>query len=123
VLAKQLPLIILAVLFVGLIMFNRRNKQRAAAADLARRQGMHPGTQVMTTSGLYGTVISVNQMDGTALLSIAPGVEVKWTVTALREVAELPPQYRDAVESGSAGVDGRPIPGTSADGSDLHDPN
>jgi preprotein translocase subunit YajC len=61
------------------------------------------GSEVMTTSGLYGTVVSVNP-DGTVLLSIAPGVEVRWTIAALREVDELPAQYREPI----AGAGERP---------------
>lgn len=99
---QALPLIILAALLVGMVAFSRRNKQRAAAADLARRERIGAGTEVMTTSGLYATVVSVND-DGSALLSVAPGVEVRWTVAALREVTELPDQYR------------QPIAGTTSD--------
>jgi preprotein translocase subunit YajC len=92
---KYFPLILMAAVFVGIVMFSRRNRQRAAEADAARREGIRPGTEVMTTSGLYGTVAAVNP-DGTVLLSIAPGVEVKWTIAALRTVAELPDRYRTA---------------------------
>jgi preprotein translocase subunit YajC len=84
----KLPLLFLAILFLGMLYFSRRNKQRAAAADVTRRENMRAGTEVMTTSGLYGTVVSIND-DGTALVSVAPGVEVKWTLVALREVTEL----------------------------------
>jgi preprotein translocase subunit YajC len=115
VVTQVLPLVILAVLFIGMIMFNRRNRERSAQADRVRRENMRPGTEVMTTSGLYATVVSVNPADSSAVLSIAPGVEVKWTIAALRDVPELPPQYRDAVlsrdeanrEDGTA-PDGRP---------------
>jgi preprotein translocase subunit YajC len=90
------PLLLLALLLVAMIMFSRRSKQRAAAADALRRERITTGTDVMTTSGLYGTVVSVND-DGTVLLSIAPGVEVRWTIAALREVGELPEQYREPI--------------------------
>lgn len=93
---QALPLIILAALLVGMVAFSRRNKQRAAAADLARRERISAGTEVMTTSGLYATVVAVDD-DGSAVLSIAPGVEVRWTVAALREVTELPDQYRPPI--------------------------
>lgn len=87
------PLLILAALLVAMMLFSRRNKQRAALADSLRRERITTGSDVMTTSGLYGTVVSVNS-DGSVLLSIAPGVEVRWTLAALREVGELPNQYR-----------------------------
>ncbi len=43
----------------------------------------------MTTSGLYGTVVGIND-DDTVQLAIAPGVEVKWVLAALRDVASIP---------------------------------
>lgn len=90
------PLLLLALLLVAMMMFSRRNKQRMATADRLRRERITAGTDVMTTSGLYATVVSVNP-DGTALLSIAPGVEVRWTIAALREAGELPEQYREPI--------------------------
>lgn len=91
-----LPLLLLGALLAAMIVISRRNKQRLAAADSLRRERITTGTDVMTTSGLYGTVVSVNP-DGTVLLSVAPGVEVRWTIAALREVDELPAQYREPI--------------------------
>ena len=90
------PLLLLTVLLVGMLLVSRRNKQRMAQADDRRREQITTGTDVMTTSGLYGTVVTVNS-DGTVLLSIAPGVEVRWSVAALRELDELPQQYRQPI--------------------------
>ncbi|HEY0169221.1 MAG TPA: preprotein translocase subunit YajC [Jatrophihabitans sp.] len=90
------PLLLLVLLFLAMMMFSRRNKRRLAAADNLRRERITAGTDVMTTSGLYGTVVSVNP-DGTVLLSVAPGVEVRWQIAALREVSELPEQYREPI--------------------------
>ena len=99
--AQILPVILLAGLLVGMMSLSRRNKARTAAADTARRANLAPGADVMTTSGLYGTVVVVND-DDSVLLSIAPGVEVKWTIAALREVRELPNQYRAPIEAADA---------------------
>jgi preprotein translocase subunit YajC len=96
-LSQYLPLVVLAAVLAGMVAFSRRNKQRAAAAEAARQHELGPGSEVMTTSGLYGTVVAVHD-DGTALLSIAAGVEVKWAIAALRGVEELPERYRGAIE-------------------------
>ncbi len=103
--ARYLPLLLLVAVFVGMIVFTRRNRQRAALAASERKQRLTPGVRVMTTSGLYATVVSVND-DDTALLAIAAGVEVKWTVAALREVTELPDQYRGAFGAASPPAQG-----------------
>jgi hypothetical protein len=70
-----------------------------AASDVAgiRETGKTeagPRFDVMTTAGLYGTVTAINEEDDTVLLSIAPGVEVKFAFAALRDMASLPGQYR-----------------------------
>ena len=36
------------------------------------------------------------------MLSIAPGVEVKWALAALRDAASIPQQYRQAIDSEDA---------------------
>jgi preprotein translocase subunit YajC len=92
--SSALPLLIVVVLAVGLFAFNRRTRDRAERTNAVRRERLAPGAQVMTTSGLYATVISVDPVEDAALLSIAPGVEVKWTLAALRGLDEIPPRYR-----------------------------
>jgi preprotein translocase subunit YajC len=111
------PLLLLALLLVAMMVFSRRTKQRAAVADALRRERITTGTDVMTTSGLYGTVVSVND-DGTVLLSIAPGVEVRWTIAALREVTELPEQYREPI-AGAAEHPGQPRSAADAPAAEL----
>jgi preprotein translocase subunit YajC len=90
---NALPLIILAALVLGMLFFAQRNRQKAAAAEAQRRASIGVGSDVMTTAGLYGTVTAVND-DDTVLLSIAPGVEVRFAFAALRDAASLPSQYR-----------------------------
>lgn len=88
------PLLVVLVVLVVLTALAARNRKRAFAADQRRAEAIAVGTEVMTTSGLYGTV--VRRDDDTVLLSIAPGVEVKWALAALREVTELPDRYQPA---------------------------
>ncbi len=98
-----LLLIVFVVLAGGLFLLNRRNRFRAQYQETKLREGISFGTEVMTTSGLYGTVVGMNP-DDTVQLSIAPGVQVKWAIAALRDVESLPPQYR------------RPLTGDDDDG-------
>ena len=90
---NSLPLILLVLVLLGLILATRRRYARARAAQAQQHDRLTVGSEVMTTSGLYGTIVAIND-DDTVLLSIAPGVEVKWAKAALRDVASLPPQYR-----------------------------
>jgi len=85
----------LLAIFVGVSM---RNRRRQIAEEMVRVSRIDVGTDVMTTSGLYGTVVSRND-DGTVILSIAPGVEVKWALAALRDAESLSETYRQGISS------------------------
>jgi preprotein translocase subunit YajC len=105
--------LVILVLLVGMLFLSMRNRRRQAAAEAERVQQIAVGTEVMTTSGLYGTVVAKGE-DGTVQLSIAPGVEVKWALAALRDVASLPDQLRGGPGSrpgGRGGIYDRPDDG------------
>jgi preprotein translocase subunit YajC len=111
---NYLPIIIFLVVAVGLLAFSARARRRQADAETQRRETIQIGTEVMTTSGLYGTVVARND-DDTVVLSIAPGVEVKWAFAALRDVASLPAQYRQDDGETARFRPGRGNPATGAD--------
>jgi preprotein translocase subunit YajC len=83
-----LPVIVVLALLAAMTL-SRRNRQRTLAQQQHLREEITFGTEVVTMSGLYGTVVGIND-DDTVQLSIAPGVEVKWIMAALRDVASLP---------------------------------
>jgi preprotein translocase subunit YajC len=70
-------LILIAVALVAFIAFNwwSTRKRREAADKL--RSAIQPGVEVMTNFGLYGTVVSVDDVAKIAELQIAPKVVVK----------------------------------------------
>lgn len=94
-----LPLLIFVLVIITLVAFSARARRRQAAAQAEQAERIGVGTQVMTTSGLYGTVVAKND-DDTVQMSISPGVEVRWALAALRDVTSLPNQFRR-----NAGVD------------------
>lgn len=94
-----LPYVVIVVLLVAMLLFSLRNRRRQVAEELVRVSRIGVGTEVMTTSGLYGTVVAKHD-DGTVLLAIAPGVEVKWASAALRDAASLAETYRRPLEDG-----------------------
>lgn len=90
---NYVPLILFLVVVVGLLAFSARARRRQAEAEETRRENITVGAEVMTTSGLYGTVVSIDEDADTVRLSIAPGVEVTWAFAALRDIAGLPERY------------------------------
>ena len=78
-----LPLLLIVVLAVPLIMNTRRQKR--AIADAQRLQGsLTQGDRVVTTSGLYATVVGTTE-DASVDLEIAPGIRTTWLRAAIRE--------------------------------------
>jgi preprotein translocase subunit YajC len=100
------PYIVIFVLLGALMFVSVRNRRRAMTEEAARVARIEVGTEVMTTSGLYGTVVA-RYADGTVLLSIAPGVEVKWAAAALRDAQSLAHNYRRGLD-GDAGSEDHP---------------
>jgi preprotein translocase subunit YajC len=100
-----LPFLIFVLVVIGLLVFSARARRRQAQVQHERAERIDVGSEVMTTSGLYGTVVARSD-DETVTMSIAPGVEVKWALAALRDIESLPPQYRtdrdDEDDAGSA---------------------
>lgn len=92
------PYIVVFVLLGALMLVSVRNRKRAVAEEMVRVSRIGVGTEVMTTSGLYGTVVAKHD-DGTVLLSIAPGIEVKWAAAALRDAPSLSADYRRGIEA------------------------
>jgi preprotein translocase subunit YajC len=88
-----LPFLVFMLVIIGLLVFSARARRRQAQLQHDRSERITVGSEVMTTSGLYGTVVARND-DETVLLSVAPGVEVRWALAALRDLESLPGPYR-----------------------------
>lgn len=101
------PYLITLGVLVVLVLFGQSRRRRQVAEQMVRLAQIGFGDEVMTTSGLYGTVVGRND-DGTVQLAIAPGVVVKWALAALRTPESLAPQYRQGITgpSGSGGPSG-----------------
>ncbi|WP_200926677.1 preprotein translocase subunit YajC [Sphaerimonospora mesophila] len=76
-----LPLILLVVVFYFLLIRPQRKRQQ----EMVRMQNsLAPGAQVMTTTGLFGTVVRLEEED--VVLEVAPGVETRWVKAAIGRV-------------------------------------
>jgi preprotein translocase subunit YajC len=89
-----LPIIVIVVLFMLVYMtMTRRSRARQAAQ---RQTDIVPGTQIRTTSGMYGTVTSVVDNDD-VMVEVAPGVTIRMMKRAVVPVPQdastgMPPE-------------------------------
>jgi preprotein translocase subunit YajC len=79
-----LPLLLLALAFVVLIVLPQRARSRVALRTQQLQDSLTVGTEIMTTSGLYGRVTALDER--TLDLEVAPGVVVRWARAAVGEV-------------------------------------
>lgn len=90
---QLLPLLLLLPL--ALIVLRQRKQQRIFA-DQQRRLAV--GMDVVTTSGLYGRVVAVE--DDVVQLEVADGVRVRWARLAVGRILDdaPPPSVRKATD-------------------------
>ena len=89
-----LPILMFAAL--GALMYFSMKKQKRQAAQVKQMQdSLIPGSRVMTTSGLHGTITAV--ADDTIELEVAPGMRTTWVRAAVREVV-VPAPVEDSYE-------------------------
>jgi preprotein translocase subunit YajC len=76
------PVIIIAA-FYFLLIRPQRNRQKQ---QVQMQKAIEPGARILTTSGMYATVVEVT--DDGLVLEIAPGVEAEFVNQAIMRVVE-----------------------------------
>jgi preprotein translocase subunit YajC len=84
-LVQFLPFLLILVVFWLLIIRPARKRQQAAARIQSE---LAPGVRIMTGSGLFATVVSVQ--DDRMVLETAPGVTSTWARAAVARVESGP---------------------------------
>jgi preprotein translocase subunit YajC len=101
--------------FYFLLIRPQRKKQQE---QLQMQNSLAPGAHVMTTTGLFGTVVAIQDDD--VILEVAPGVETRWVKAAIGRVvtpAEDVDSTDEADEDGDGPVNETPEGGDDKDSS------
>jgi len=110
-LATFLPLVLIVLVFWFLVIRPTRRRQQQMSSV---QSSLGPGSKVMLSSGIFGTVVSV--ADESVRLEIAPGTTVKVARQAVVRVVEdptpeLPGEGPDeGPHDGPGETDGGPYP-------------
>ncbi|EIV93223.1 preprotein translocase subunit YajC [Frankia sp. QA3] len=101
-------LLVLAVVYIFSMQRRRAKAQQQQVSQIV------PGTLVITTAGLYATVVELE--DGDILLEIAPDVVCRFTRSAIARVISTPDadEAHDGESAGGDAHDGPAGPVTSA---------
>lgn len=81
------PFLALA-LFFWLLVVRPQRRRMAAAQELQRSLAV--GQQVMTASGLYGTIVALTDED--VILEVAPGTTTRWVRGA---ISAITPEHKE----------------------------
>ncbi|MGV9410404.1 preprotein translocase subunit YajC [Nocardia sp. NPDC003693] len=93
-----LPLLLVALLIPMFLGVRRQKREMAKVTEM--QDNLKVGDGVITTSGLYGTVVDVD--DTTVDLEIAEDVVTTWSRAAIREVRAEETTDGDSAETDSA---------------------
>ncbi|GGK91507.1 hypothetical protein Ppa06_49740 [Planomonospora parontospora subsp. parontospora] len=91
---------LMVVVFYFLLIRPQRKRQQE---QVQMQNSLTPGTRVMTTTGLFATVVGIDADD--VILEIAPGVETRWVKAAIGRVL-TPVDDAEGVEDDVAVADG-----------------
>ncbi|MDO4919473.1 preprotein translocase subunit YajC [Kocuria sp.] len=111
---------VMLVVMVLLLWLPMRRQKKAQAEMKAKQASMEPGTRVMTSFGLYGTLRDMDREQNKAVLEISPGQLVtvhSQTVTTVVDETPVVPAHADAVADAQ---EARPVEG-DVDGSTAAD--
>jgi preprotein translocase subunit YajC len=69
-----LPLVLMGGVFYFLLI---RPQQKRVRAQQALVNAVEVGDEIMTTGGIFGTVVELDDDEGTVLVEIAPGTQIR----------------------------------------------
>ncbi|GAA2753081.1 preprotein translocase subunit YajC [Amnibacterium kyonggiense] len=90
---------VIIVIVVGLMFRNGRKRQRDAASMTS---GLKPGAEIMTASGIFGTVVSVDEAENRITLQTGPTSEITVHRQAISRI--VTPVAEDGTELNGAPV-------------------
>jgi preprotein translocase subunit YajC len=61
----------------GVMFFMMRSQRKRTQAQQNVQRGAEVGDDVMTTAGIFGTIVDEDEDEGTIMLEIAPGTTIK----------------------------------------------
>ena len=119
--SSPLPtLLMFALLGGGFYVLLIRPQQRRAKAQQALINSVGVGDEIITTSGIYGTITAIDDEEGTVTVRIAPGTEIHMLRAGVGRLAAEDDGSYDEDEDDSYDEDQADDPSSASDGSPEH---
>src|SRR5262245_4138141 len=90
------PILLLLLLGMPVMLFLMMRSQRKKTAqqqNLQRSAGI--GSEIMTTAGIFGTIVDEDEDEGTIVLEVAPGTQIKMIRGAIARVVDEDDEYEE----------------------------
>ncbi len=99
--------VLMIVGFYFLLIRPQRNRQRAQQALVA---SLEVGDDVMTTGGIFGTIVEIDDDEGTVTVEIAPGTRIRMLRQGISQRFVEDDVYEDGEgdETADEGIDREP---------------
>ncbi|MCA5894037.1 preprotein translocase subunit YajC [Isoptericola sp. NEAU-Y5] len=88
-------MIILFVVLAGLMFFMSSRSRKQQRAQQEFRSQLAPGQEVMTGSGMFGTVVEIDDASDTVTIESAPGSQTRWLRAAIAKRVDTPVEDED----------------------------
>jgi preprotein translocase subunit YajC len=83
-------LIILFGVLIALMFFMSSRTRKQQKEQQAFRAALAPGQEVMTGSGMVGTVVEIDETSDTVTIESTPGVQTRWLRAAVAKRMDTP---------------------------------
>src|SRR5262245_47826051 len=81
---------------IGLLFFMMRSQKRKMAQQQALQRSADVGHEILTTSGMFGTIVEEDLEEDTVTVEIAPGTRIKMVRAGIaRRLTEDEPEDED----------------------------
>jgi preprotein translocase subunit YajC len=91
--ALFLPLILMGGVFYFLLI---RPQQKRVRAQQALVNAVQVGDEIMTTGGIFGTIVEIDDDESTVMIEIAPGTRIRMVKSGIsRRLTEDDDDYED----------------------------
>ena len=89
------PLLLLMLAMPVVLWLMMRSQKKKVAAQQAQQRNAEIGDEIMTTAGIFGTIVDEDEDEGTVILEIAPGTRIKMIRAGIARRVEEDDEYED----------------------------
>jgi len=92
------PLLLLMLAMPVVLWLMMRSQKKKVAAQQAQQRSAEIGDEIMTTAGIFGTIVDEDEDEGTVIVEIAPDTRIKMIRAGIARRVEDDVEYEGAEE-------------------------